>query len=228
MVLPDGPHITLQNLAGAIEANRLRADEGLQETREAISEQLQEQKEVMLAIQQLTHKCYGFQGDMAALLQANPGVKIFGPEVPEAIEHALRDRPAREAALKTYTLEWLSQTREKGLWPRSALEDIDFMVKYIDLMKAPGSGMPSTPQSALPGSVALPAPSPIASASKAVSAPLVPTSSMPSSSLPFASAMAGRHIKCSSRTLDVFQFSSVIPHSPEVAIPGFLYMHMSE
>ena len=195
MVLPDGPHITLQNLAGAIEANRLRADEGLNETREAISEQLQEQKEVTLAIQQLTNKIYGFQGDMAALLQANPGLKIFGPEAPEAIDHVLRDRPAREVALKTYTLEWLTQTRDKGLWPRSALEDIDFMVKYIDLMKAPGSGMPSTPQSALPGSVALPAPSPIASASKAVSAPLVPTSSMPSSSLPFASAMAGRHIK---------------------------------
>ena len=115
MVLPEGPPITLQKLAGAIEANRLRVDEGLEETRQAISDQLQEQKEVVIAIQQLSQKFYGFQGDIAALLAANPGVKVWGPKAPEGIEHVLRDRPAREVALRTYTVEWLSQTRDKGL-----------------------------------------------------------------------------------------------------------------
>ena len=121
-------------------------------------------------MKQLLHS---FWGDLAALRLANPGVKMYGPESLEEVQYLLRDQPAREVALKTYTVEWLTKTRDNGLSPLPVCVDGDFNAKYFDLLrKVSGSGMLNTPQSALPGSAALPAASSIAFVSKAVSAPL--------------------------------------------------------
>ena len=114
-MLPDG-QLTLQGLATSIDANKDRATEGLNELRDAMGDKQHESKELILSLHEVKHMLHGFGGDLAALRLANPGVKMYGPESPEEVQHLLRDRPAREIALKTYTVEWLTKTKvDRGL-----------------------------------------------------------------------------------------------------------------
>ena len=70
-----------------------------------------------------------------------------GPTDSEGVAEALRDPAARQEATKTYGIQWLTETKEKELWPADALKDDQFMAQYYQLKLSGIAGPSNSPLS---------------------------------------------------------------------------------
>ena len=70
-----------------------------------------------------------------------------GPTDSEGVAEALRDPAARQEATKTYGIQWLTETKEKELWPADALKDDQFMAQYYQLKLSGIAGPSDSPLS---------------------------------------------------------------------------------
>ena len=140
----------------------------LKEIKARDAEYRQDSADLTAASERLKLDLAELRSVVTALAAASPAAvdtKIPGPTDEAGVAERLRDKASLQQAVKDYGLPWLFEVKEKGLFPAAALRDDDFMEYYLELRK---SGTVITP--------ALPAPS-------------------TSGTLPFAAALAGRHIK---------------------------------
>ena len=123
-----------------------------------------------------------------------------GPTVSKGVAEALRDPAARQEAAKTYGIQWLTETKEKELWPAGALKDDQFMAQYYQLKLSGIAGPSDSPLSTastiadLLASVVRPA----SVLGKAASDSLpgsIATPSTASTAFPFLAAIDGKHVK---------------------------------
>lgn len=115
--------------------------------------------------------------------------KTPGPTDEAGVAEKLRDKASLQQAVKDHGLPWLFEVKEKGLFPAAFLRDDDFMECYLELRKSGTVVAPSTSADELASATHL-----VSKASPTTLPATVPVPSTPGT-LPFAAALAGRHIR---------------------------------
>ena len=120
------PATTPDMLVAQIEANRQRAAEETLKLSQSLSAIRQDNAE---AFQEISATLTGLQRAVSTIQTGNTP----GPVNPAEVAQALCDPASRKEATQAFGLPWLLETKEKKLWPTSALEDDEFMTYLLPL-----------------------------------------------------------------------------------------------
>ena len=195
---PSEPH-TLETLTAQVKVNYDKAQLETGKLKETMGNMLQDVAQLHTLHQDLMAAMTELKQSTAALATAKAG-RPPGPTHSEGVAEALRDPAARQEATKTYGIQWLTETKEKEMWPADALKDDQFMARYYQLRLSGTAGPSASPLSTastiadLLASVVRPA----TVLGKAASDSLpgsIATPSTASTAFPFSAAIAGKHVE---------------------------------
>ena len=118
---PSEPH-TLETLTAQVKVNYDKAQLETSKLKETMGNMRQDVAQLYTLHQDLMAAMTELKQSTAAPATAKAGHgRPPGPTDSEGVAEALRDPAARQEATKTYGIQWLTETKEKELWPADAL-----------------------------------------------------------------------------------------------------------